>query len=232
MDFSFPFFSGGTAELAFGIMAAVGVLELLTLGFIPALLQRDAAPKLVGKAIYCYLMQMFGILLMTLSGLPAVGSVLAGLSYSSSVYLALLIIFTLGGLIFLWHENVAHTIDDASRAVPFAIFYYTFKTVGFVLMSSTVLFLILTMLLHQTELDPTWWVSPVLFFLYGILLSWSTRWPYGHHLNFENAGVGLRPTPPPPLPPQPRPAPAAAVSLPTMPILLKKPKTVGKKKIS
>ncbi|MBI1812937.1 hypothetical protein HY285_05160 [Candidatus Peregrinibacteria bacterium] len=227
MDLTFPFLSTGLLNLVYGIVATVGVLELLTLGFIPALLQRDATPKAVGKAIYCYLMQMFGILLMTLSGLPAVGSVLAGLSYSSSVYLALLIIFTLGGLIFLWHENVSHAIDEASRAVPFAIYYYTFKTIGFVLMSTTLLFLILTMLLHQIELEPTWWVSPTIFFFYGGLLSWSTRWPYGHHLNFENSPLSLRPPPPP----QPRPLPAS-VSLPALSMTMKKPKMVQKKRSS
>ena len=91
------------------------------------------------------------------------------------MYLAFLILFAFGGITFLWHETMAQSIDDASRKVVAAIFWFSFKLMGYLLMLFGVLSLFLTMLLSPVGLAPAWWVTPVLVFLFGLLLSWCTR---------------------------------------------------------
>lgn len=159
----------------------LGILAVFVLLFIPSMLSPGAKPAGVGKAVYCYGLQGVGIFLMSIGGLPAVYGVvekfaLGTESYATETYLALLLLFATGGLLFLWHEQAADKIDAASAAVPAVLFWFTFKAVGFVLTVSSGLTLLLTMLLVK-PLPPEWWVRPAVLLVYGLLLSWCTRAP-------------------------------------------------------
>ena len=120
--------------IVYGLILPLVILHLIAVLFIPVMVSGTGA-KVVGsgRAIYCYLLQALGVLLMTLGGLPAVYGVLAREPYDSSTYLALLIVFSAGGLTFLWHDHLVRTVDSASRSVPHAIYFFTFKVIGYLL---------------------------------------------------------------------------------------------------
>ncbi len=174
-----------------GAVLPVTVAAMLVLLFIPSLLAPGARPSGVGHAIYCYAMQGVGIFLMTAGGLPALSSVLRTLTgnadgYFTETYLALLLLFATGGLLFLWHEQMAGKIESASAAVPAVIFWFTFKIVGLFLAVTSALSLLLTMLL-VAELEGDWWNQPLLLLLYGALLLWCTRMPAYNGRRFQSA---------------------------------------------
>lgn len=159
--------------------------------FIASLLAPGAKPAGVGKAVYCYSMQAFGIFLMSAGGLPALYGVTEKLAlgietYSTETYLALLLLFAAGGLLFLWHEQLAEKIDDASGAVCAVLFWFTFKAVGLVLALFSGLSLLLTMLLVR-PLPAEWWVEPLILLFYGLLLSWCTRMPREEIQGFKSS---------------------------------------------
>lgn len=166
----------GVVGVFYGLLLPVALLLIITLMFIPSVVLGGGGKVMqVGKAIYCYLLQAVGIMLMTLGGLPAIYGVLARQPYESSTYLALLIVFATGGLTFLWHDHLARTVDGASRAVPHAIYLYTFKVLGYIMMVLSAVSIVLTLLLGSDIPAADWWVMPLMLLLYGILLSWCTR---------------------------------------------------------
>lgn len=161
----------------------------LAVAAIPCILAPGARPAGAIKALYCYVLQAVGVSLMTAGALPAVYGVLEKFSigaerFSAEMYFALLILFSAGGVTFLWHEQMAEKIDDASRRVPALLFWYAFKTIGNLLILLGMLMFLFTMLLTR-PLVGAWWITPVVVLLYGILLSWCTRVPSGSAQTFK-----------------------------------------------
>lgn len=163
------------------VLVPLGVLLGLSVALIPCLLSPGARVGSAMKALYCYVLQTVGVAMMTTGALPAIYGVLekfstGGERFSAETYLALLILFSVGGIVFLWHEQAAERVDDASRRVPALLFWYTFKTIGNLLVLAGILSLLFTMLLTQ-PLVGAWWITPVVTFLYGLLVSWCTKTP-------------------------------------------------------
>lgn len=179
----------GMSGMLDALLLPLLILQLFALVFIPSLLGSGARPFAVGKAVYSYLLQTIGIVAMSLGGIPALFAVLEKLTtgyerYATQDYIALLIVFTAGGLTFLWHERTAQTIDEPSRRVPAALFWFTFKLLGYLLMLLSALSFFQTMLLAPQSENGAWWIMPLLLFLYGVLLSWCTRLPATVAQNF------------------------------------------------
>jgi len=149
------------------------LLFIMTLIFIASMQQPGAKAKQVGEAIYSYLMQTVGVILMTIGALPTIYSVLSGRGYSSITYLGLLMVFSIGGVIFLWHDHHEQAIDTASKAVPGAIYFYMFKILGHLLTIFAGLSLLLTIIFSGGG-DPEWWMTPMIMLFYGLLLCWCT----------------------------------------------------------
>ncbi|MBI3331769.1 hypothetical protein HYZ99_02305 [Candidatus Peregrinibacteria bacterium] len=166
----------GVVGVFYGLLLPLVILHIITLLFIPSVVLGGGGKVMsVGKAIYCYLLQAVGILLMTLGGLPAIYGVLARQPYESTTYLALLIVFASGGLTFLWHDHMARGIEGGARAVPHAIYLFTFKVMGYIMTLLSAMSLLLTLLLGTQAPTVDWWVMPTILLLYGLLLSWCTR---------------------------------------------------------
>lgn len=177
-----PFLGLGLSGIVYAIVAPLLIVQIFALLFIPSLLTAGARPFSVGKAVYCYLLQAIGILLMTLGGLPALYAVIERLAtgterFTAEIYLALLILFAAGGLTFLWHESMGDRIDATSRRVVQTVFWFGFKLAGYVLMLVSALSFFLTMLLMRELFAQTGWIMPTLLFLYGSLLAYCTRMP-------------------------------------------------------
>jgi hypothetical protein len=176
----------GAAGLFYAVLIPLVFVQVMALVFIPSMMSSGAKALHVGKAIFCYAMQGLGVVLMSISGLPAVYSVLIGAPLMGNIYLGLLIIFAIGGFLFLRFEHKASNIDDASRLVPYALFFYTVKFVGAVLVVGSLLSLTFSMLTLGNLMLPDFWIIPTLFLLYGMLLSACTKWPRLHPQNFQN----------------------------------------------
>ena len=162
--------------LVYGIVVPLVLVQLFALLFIPSMLAAPAKARAVGEAIYCYCIQTFGVMLMTIGSLPTVYSVLAGVSYTGGTYFGLLLIFAAGGMLFLWQDQRATMLDSAARAVPAAIFFLTFRILGQITLVLAVLSFLLSLTMGSTDLIG-WWVMPILMGCYGGLVAWSTRGP-------------------------------------------------------
>ncbi len=177
-----PFFSLGMSGLVYAVLLPLLILPVFAMLFFPSMQVPGARSFAIGKAIYCHVLMALGLLLMTVSALPALYAVCERLltgqdRFSTEIYVALLLLFAAGGLTFLWHESKAMTIDEPSRRVVGTVFWFLWKTVGYLLMLIAVMAFFLTMLLTRESFAGTWWIMPVLLFVYGGLLSWITRLP-------------------------------------------------------
>lgn len=190
-------FSLGASALLYGLVLPLAVIQMLALLFIPSMMVPGSKPLQIGKAVYCFLLQTLGIVLMSAGGLVALYGVLNQLFvhqdiFSTEVYLALLICFTLGGLTYLWHETMALGIEEPSRRVCAAIFWYTFKTIGF-LMTAFSLLAFFSFMLFFGEAGAPSLVLPLLLFLYGALLSFCTRTPAAGMQTYQTTPMVVRP---------------------------------------
>ena len=164
----------------YGLVVPLSVMLLVTLLMFAGMANPGAKARSVGEAVYCYLMHGVGVLLMTIGALPTVFSVFSGVSYTSRTYVALLLVFACGGVLFLVHDQMAHAIDRASKAVIEAVYLFSLKLIG----NLIVVFSAISMLLHVVlgSFEAGWWVSPLVLLLYGFLLCWCTRGQHDFHV--------------------------------------------------
>lgn len=165
----------GNTGIFYGVVLPLLTLLTFALLLIPSLAGSTRNAEGAAKAVYCYLAQFVGILLMTLGSLPTVYAVLAGTALPTPTYLALLGIFAAGGLTFLWHDALVQSIPAGVRGVPFSIYFFTLKFLGTLAILLSALTLLLVPTLVQTGLPPNFWVMPVTILLYGLLIAWFTR---------------------------------------------------------
>jgi hypothetical protein len=163
-----------TSVFSLLILLPIMLTFIFTMLFLPSVLPAGSKPLSAAKALYSYLMQGFGVALMTIGALPALHSVLSNAQTSTSTYIGLLVLFAVGGLVFLLHEHLALSVDEPSRSIPHAVYFFVLKAFAFVVTVGGALGLILAMLFGYAN-TPTWWVTPALLLGYGLLLSFCTR---------------------------------------------------------
>ncbi len=157
-----------------GFMLPIAILLLFVILVLPGLTRSGAKPESLALAAYCYLAEALGIILMTAGGLPAVYAVVSHQLLTSSTYMGLLSLFIIGGSIFLWHDSLLRDVDSDSKAVPAALFFYSWKFIGLVVVLFTGLSFILQWLVNtNSQIGDTWTVHLVML-LYGLLLCWFT----------------------------------------------------------
>jgi len=116
---------------------------------------------------------MLAILLMTSGALPALYAVCAQRPLAEMTYVGLLIVFLIGGGLLLWHDARLRTIDSASKAIPGALFFVTWKFIGLlVILFSGISFVL--RLIDAAEKIGDWWVIHLIMLLYGLIISWFT----------------------------------------------------------
>ena len=157
----------------YGLVVPLLLIFFLTVLFLASMAVPGAKPKGVGEAVYCYLMHGLSVLLMTIGSLPTVFSVFAGVAYTSRTYIALLLVFAVGGILFLVQDNAVRDLDAASKAVSEAVYLTTLKVIGNVLALLSTLSIFLSIVLASFQTG--WWVTPFVLLLYGLLLSWCTK---------------------------------------------------------
>lgn len=161
----------GLLSVLLGILFLLLIFSLI----LATSLTREAAkPQAVGEAVYCYLVQSVGIVLMSIGAVPTLYSVFSRTPLQSLTYAALLFVFSIGGLIFLWHDYLVHRLPSASRAVPEAIYLSMWKFIGFTLLVFSLLSIILNILLRSAFPSSSLALHGILA-LYGLVLWWSTQ---------------------------------------------------------
>ncbi|MBI3336341.1 hypothetical protein HYZ98_02120 [Candidatus Peregrinibacteria bacterium] len=168
----------GFIGVFYGVLLPLVLLQFLALLLIPTLLHHKGDAIEVGKAIYCLLLEGLGLILLTAGGIPTVYSVLSGSLLQDRQYLALLLIFAAGGLLFLWHDHLMHSVDKSVRALPQAILFFAVRLVGIGAIVFSILSLVLSVILHQETLEQNWWVLHTIVFIYGAFLWWCTSFDH------------------------------------------------------
>lgn len=170
----------GALSSVYAVLLPIFFVQMLALAFIPSMLSPGARAKEIGRALYCYTMMAVGVVIMSISGVPAAYGLLTDAALGQNIYLSLLLMFAIGGLTFLVYEHTSHALDAASKAVPHALFFYTMKFAGAMMVILATLYLAMTMIFAEigTVLSD-FWITPLIFILYGILLSACTTWPTG-----------------------------------------------------
>lgn len=158
--------------LAYGLLVPLLIAQMFALFLLPCMM-KGGRPQELAKAVYCYMAQTVGILLMTIGGLSAMISVLGNRELSGGTYVGLLFVFAVGGIAYLYHDNMLATIDAASRSVAEALFHYTWKFIALLIVLFASLSFLLELLLQDQNSEPYWWVTNVVLIFYGVLLAWS-----------------------------------------------------------
>jgi len=163
----------GMVGIVYGLIAPLTIILLLIFFLLIGMRSAGAKARGVMQATYCIMMMSIGILLMTIAAIPTVASVLASMSYSGATYIAFLILFLTGGMLFLHHDRWLQAIDNASAQIPTMVYTYLFKLIGVLATLLSGLSLALTFIFGNVE--DGWWVMPLTVLLYGLLVMWSTR---------------------------------------------------------
>lgn len=163
----------GLLSVLLGILFLLLIFSLI----LATSLAREATkPQAVGEAIYCYLVQSVGIVLMSIGAVPTLYSVLSRAPLQSLTYAALLFVFAIGGLVFLWHDYLASRLPVPARAVPEAIYLNVWKFLGFTLLVISLLSVILNILLRSAPPFASITLHGILAF-YGLVLWWASQRP-------------------------------------------------------
>ena len=105
-----------------GSILPVAILLLFVILVLPGLARPGAHPEHLSKAAYCYLAESLGIILMSTGGLPAVYAVFSQEHLSTGTYMGLLLLFSIGGVVFLWHDSMLRSVASSSRAMALSGF--------------------------------------------------------------------------------------------------------------
>ncbi len=160
--------------MMYGILVPLTITLVLSTVIGASMLQKDARPREIAQSLFCYLMMSLGVLLMSAGALPTIISVLAGVKLSGATYFTLLIVFSAGGMLFLWNDALVHAIPERSRMVPETIYIYLFRIIGHLLLFLWLLSLVVSMLNGLPE-EKGWWIMPIIMIIYGGLFVWCTR---------------------------------------------------------
>lgn len=161
-------FSFGLFQPSVVVLVPVIIFLALGLLYIPSMMVPGAKPDAVGKAIACYLMKTFGILLMTLSMLPLVYNIVSNTMPPMPTISALVLVFLFGAGTVLYYNIVVHQVDDASVIVVRTVFAHGFEVIGAIIALLSALSILLTFMITQTV---DGWEMPATALLFGLLLS-------------------------------------------------------------
>ena len=157
------------------------VVLTFTILLIPSLMVPGAKAEGAAKAIGCYIVKTFGLILMTLALVQLVYGLING-NLPQFQTLAALLLMLATGLGLLVHESMTlATVDDASASVVRAVFNHTCVVLGQMLAVIAALSMAMTFFLTQ---QITGWEMPATLLLLGLLLTLSAS----VHINTGSRG--------------------------------------------
>lgn len=162
----------GFSKSLTGIIKPLILLFILMFLFLPKD-TTSAKVRKYGQAVFGYFMMSLGIILMSVGALPTFMAAISPTGFSPEEYLGLLLIFTTGGILFLWVEQSVRELDEASKRFPMMIYTLVFKSIGYLSIVFSAISLSLAIALQATAVTG-WWTLPLLTLIYGSILCWAT----------------------------------------------------------
>lgn len=176
-------------NLPYGMMLPVGVCALLSLVALAGMIRGGNAWD-VAYATYCYFAQGVGIILIATGSVPVLHAVLSSQLLDSDVYLGLLFAFALGGLLFLWHDAKLRHIDSSAKAVPGALFFFTWKLISLIISAYALMTFALVTILYVTTEGATFPAHHgfvlITMLIFGLALGWFTQVSTGRRPSVTN----------------------------------------------
>jgi hypothetical protein len=160
----------------FGLLAGVIALELAAFLLLARHITESRNPDDVGRAIFGYMMLTVGMLLMSLSAIPTLISVFGSAGFTVEIYFGLVLIFAIGGLLYLWHDYRVRELPADAVRLPKLIYHFFVKTIGQLSLVLAVLYFTMSLALQGTDTEG-WWSMPLTILLYGLLLTFLTMEP-------------------------------------------------------
>lgn len=164
-------------NLPYGMMLPVGVCALLSLVALAGMI-RGANAWDVAYATYCYFAQAVGVILIATGSVPVLHAVLSSQLLDNDVYLGLLFAFALGGILFLWHDAKLRHIDASAKAIPHALFFFTWKLISLMIAAYALMTLSLVTILFITTDGATFPMQHgyvlLTMLIFGLCLGWFT----------------------------------------------------------
>lgn len=143
------------------------ILIAFTLMLIPSLMVPGAKVEGATKAIGCYIMKTFGLLLMSLSGVQLIYALITMNIPAFQTLAALVLLLVIGLGIIVYESTIVATVDSASSSVVRHIFSHACIVIGQLICILTVLSMTMTFFLTQRV---TGWEMSSTLLLLGILL--------------------------------------------------------------
>ncbi len=165
-------------NLPYGMLLPVGVVALLALVALAGMVRGGNAWE-VAYATYCYFAQAVGIILIVTGSVPVLLAVLSEELLSNDTYVGLLFVFALGGMLFLWHDAKLRGIEASAKAVPEALFFFTWKLIGLIITSYALLTLVMTIVVAISipglEFPTKNLIVHITMLTFGLVLGWFTQ---------------------------------------------------------
>jgi len=180
--FSLPFMMNSMSLLGllqsqvifYGIVLPVVSLVLFFLLCVPAFLRSSARPMDIARAAFHCLAQSVGIVFMIAGSLPALQVVISNQALNATSYMGLLIVFAIGGLLFLWNDVQLKHMSVASKEIPETLYFYAWKFIGLIVVLFSGISIALTLLFSPMTFQTGQWMMHVILFFYGLLISFFT----------------------------------------------------------
>lgn len=157
-------------SLQSGLLLYGGLLIALIfiLLFIPSLMVPGAKPEQVAKAISCYILKTFGLILLGASGLQLLFFAIRQEFPGYPILTALLVVLAVGiGMITHMSIHLRANVDDASEMIPRLVFFHTIEVLGAVLAVlsafSLAFMLVMTGQLSDWEMSATLLILGIMF---------------------------------------------------------------------
>lgn len=160
--------------LVFSVLGLL-LMHLMVGLFLMNHLSGSTDPTHSAEAVFGYTAQAFGIVLMSIGGIPALYGVLAERSLPVVAYLGLLLVFAIGGLLFMWQDTALRSLPKASTIIPASLSHVLWRFVGLLVMTVSLLSFLLQLLVDTPTLERSFWALHLTGMFYGMLLLLATR---------------------------------------------------------
>ncbi len=151
------------------MMLALVIVSILVIISIPSLLVAGAKADRVGKAIVCELLRTVGILMVTIAATPTLFHIISKQTIPTQSLSSFIFVFALGILILLVASNSLAHVDGPSKAVPVAVFGYTFELLGILVTLAASILLGLSVLSSNSV--PSGWEVPATALIIGLIFA-------------------------------------------------------------
>lgn len=126
-----PMFYFSILQPFYILLVPATIFTVFIMLFIPSMMfTTNPRPEAIGRAIACYILKAFGLILIGIAAIPVLYNLLVSSLLPLDTMLGLALVFVVGLGILVQANIILGNIDDASVAVPRAIFHHACEVLG------------------------------------------------------------------------------------------------------